>query len=196
VSPRDCYFLARAIDRAANPGPLPPLTDGGAQPNSAARALQLYGLSLEGDRASDRKATDSDYTTWLAAHVNDELVLGEFEASDNRRVLADWTSIADDDSDKVQLLAQALAAGYPAVFAVDASVPEFQVYDGTGVLSYAGGDFDHMQCVDLYRTNAQGKIEFRERNSWGLQWGIQGYAWVDQTSIGQHTSCMLIPHLL
>lgn len=196
VSPRDCYFLARAIDRAANPGPLPPLTDGGAQPNSAARALQLYGLSLEGDRASDRKATDPDYTTWLAAHVNDELVLGEFEASDNRRVLADWTSIADDDSDKVQLLAQALAAGYPAVFAVDASVPEFQVYDGTGVLSYAGGDFDHMQYVDLYRTNAQGKIEFRERNSWGLQWGIQGYAWVDQTSIGQHTSCMLIPHLL
>lgn len=196
VSPRDCYFLARAIDRAANPGPLPTLNDGGAMPNSAARALQVYGIPLEGDAASDRRATDPDYTTWLAAHVNDELKLGEFEAENARRILTDWTSIDDSDPDKVQLLVQALAAGFPAVFAVDASVAGFQSYDGSGVLSYDGQAPDHMQMVDLYRTNARGMYEFRQRNSWSTAWGDQGCAWVDQRSIAEATFSMLVPHLL
>ena len=196
VSPRGCYFLSRAIDRAANPGPLPTLSDDGAMPNSAARALQIYGIPLEGDNISDKKATDPDYTTWLAAHVNDELKLGEFEAEDNRRILTDWTSIYDGDPDKVQLLVQALAAGFPAVFAMDASVSEFQRYDGTGILSYSGQAPDHMQMVDLYRKNSAGRYEFRERNSWGESWGSKGYAWVNQNSIAQATFSMLIPHLL
>ena len=195
VSPRDCYFLARAIDRAANPGPLPPLTDGGAQPNSAARALQLWGLSLEGDRAGDRRATDPDYTAWLAAHINDELTLREFEESDNRRVLADWTSIDDGDPDNVQLLVQALAAGYPAVAAVDADTAEFQRYDGVGLLLLTGFNPDHMIGLDLYRKNAGGLYEFRLRNSWGM-WGDHGYAWVDQRSIATATFSVLVPHLL
>ena len=196
VSPRACYFLARAIDRAANPGPLPTLRDDGAMPNSAARALLLYGLPLEGDSASDRKATDPDYTTWLAAHVNDELKLGEFEAEDNRRILADWTSIDDGDPEKVQLLVQALAAGFPALAAVDASTPEFQGYDGTGnvALVLTSGNPNHMIGFDLYEKVA-GQYVFRLRNSWGM-WGRRGYAWVSQRSIEEGTYSMLVPHLL
>ena len=196
VSPRGTYFLARAVDRAATSGPLPTLTDDGAAPNSAARALQVYGLDLEGDRASDRRATDPDYTAWLAAHVNDELTVLEFEDADTRRVIADWTSIDDGDGDKASLMVQALAAGFPVVFAVDASVPEFQQYDGADVLSYGGQSPDHMQRVDLYRKNAAGLWEFREGNSWGRAWGDEGYAWVDQRSIEDATFNMLIPHLL
>ena len=196
VSPRGCYFLSRAIDRAATAGPLPTLTDNGAMPNSAARALQIYGVPLEGDNAGDRRAEDPDYTTWLAAHVNDELKLGEFEAEDARRILTDWTAIEDGDPNKVALLVQALAAGFPAVFAMDASVAEFQSYDGSGILSYDGGIPDHMQMVDLYRKNKAGRYEFRQRNSWGRSWGDGGYAWVDQLSIAEATFSMLVPHLL
>ena len=196
VSPRGCYFLSRAIDRAANAGPLPTLTDDGAMPHSAARALQIYGIPLEGDNASDRKATDPDYTTWLAAHVNDELKLGEFEAEDSRRILTDWTSIYDGDPDKVQLLVQALAAGFPAVAAVDASTAEFQSYDGTKTLALTGRNPNHMICIDFYEKNSAGLYMPRLRNSWSRSWGNQGYAWVDPRSIADGMFSVLIPHLL
>ena len=196
VSPRACYFMARAVDRAADAGPLPTLTDEGAAPNECARGLTVWGLELEGDRASDRCASDADYTTWIAAHVNDELTLAEFEAEGTRRFLADWTSIDDGDPDKVALMVQALAAGYPATGAVDASVDEFQSYDGSGVLSYDGQAPDHEQYWNAYRKNAAGLYEFHEVNSWGRAWGDQGTAWVSQQSIAEATFNVLIPRVL
>ena len=197
VSPLACYRMARMIDRAAmTDGPLPALTDSGVQPNELARGLQEYGLQLEGDNPTDKTIEDStSYAAWLSGKINSEPSLLELEKSAARE-LVDWTSIADGDPQKVSLLLQALHAGYPAMFAVDANTDDFQNYDGSGVLDYGGQNPDHMQYICGCREAADGSTEFRQVNSWGTSWGDNGMAWVSQRAIQSATFDMLIPRML
>ena len=197
IKPLGCYDLARMVDRATyTEGDLPPLTDDGVMPNELARGLQVWGLPAEGDRLDDKTATDPDYTTWLMANVNRETTLGEFMAMDRRRILTDWTSIADGDPRKADLLVSALNAGFPAIGAIDANDPEFQNFDGGGVLEYSGQSPDHMQCWAQWRVGSNGEREFLEINSWGLAWGDGGRAWVTEKTINTATFAVLIPRLL
>jgi len=198
VMPLGCYDVSREVDRAdsTSSGPLPPLTDDGVAFNELARGLQVYGLELECDRPGALTCTDAGYGDWLTANINVEQKLGEYEVMSARRVLTDWTQIQDGDPTKIAQLVAALQSGFPAIFGVDASIDAFQNYDGNGVLSYNGTNYDHAQYVCGVRVNAAGQYEFYEPNSWGTGWGAGGAAWVDQNSIANFTTNMLIPRLL
>jgi hypothetical protein len=191
-----CYNVGRMVDRAEIDGDLPPLRDDGAQPNQCARGLTEYGLELAGDRLGDKFPGDPDYPYWLAHAINAEPVLGAFESADRRRVLADWTSVGDGDPFKVTSLVTALAAGFPFVCAVDSSVPEFQEYDGTGVLDFDGQCPDHMVAFLGYRGLDSGLPDFLMQGSWGKSWGDKGRAWVKSCAILRATFSVLVPRLL
>jgi hypothetical protein len=190
-SARALYALAREIDRAAlTPAgqDLPPLTDSGCAPNQAARAIVKYGLAdvLDIDGGSLAAQPDKACT---------DLQLGEFEKCHARLFpMLTWTSVADDDPNKVNLCMQALAAGYPLVYAVDASTPDFQQYDGSGNLLLTGYGYDHMQYAVAYRTTG-GKVEFLDVNSWSGSWGDGGRGWFSADDWQTRTSNLLIPRV-
>ena len=197
IKPLGCYDVSRMVDRAANSsGELPEPKDDGVMPNELARGLQVWGLPVEGDRSDDKTATDPEYTTWLAANINRETTLGEFEKMATRRILTDWTSIADGDPQKSDLMVAAFNAGFPAIGGVDADDPNFENYDGNGTLMYDGQNPNHMQCWAFWRRAANGLREFLQINSWGKQWGDGGRAWVSEQTIDNATFSVLIPRVL
>ena len=174
-SPTAGYAIGRSIDRANYTPlgrPLPVLDDIGCQPNQLVRALAVYGCAL---------STEMDGGTLDAvpAKINDELLLGEWEACARRRRPVDWVTVGDGDADKIDQLVQALATGYPFALAIEAD-GEFQRYDGTGILDTQGGALNHMIHCHYYRTNAAHRREFLVQNSWSRQWGLGGLAWTSE----------------
>lgn len=71
-----------------------------------------------------------------------------------------------------------IESGYPVVFGIPVDSRMFNskkeseyIYDGSNLTSY-----QHALIVVGYRT-VEGKIQFRIRNSWGKNWGDNGYCW-------------------
>ena len=192
-SARAAYDLAREIDRADlnPPGSWPPLLDIGCQPNQCARAIAKFGLA-------DIVQVDGGNSTVDPAKIDVDLTLAEFEACRARLVspLKDitWTAIANGDPDKLAQVDQALAAGYPVVFGVEADAA-FDSYDGSQPLHYTGTSANHMQRAVAYRTMPDGSRQYLQINSWGKTWGMGGMAWVVADSIANYTYGMMIPRL-
>ena len=192
LSARMAYALAREIDRAGITPvghDLPPLVDSGCAPNQAARAIVKYGLADVYDVDGGSLAAQPDKACA-------DLLLGEMEACHARRFpMLTWTSVEDDAEGKAELAMQALVAGYPLVYAVDASTPDFQQYDGGGNLLLTGYGYDHMQYAVAYRTVGASLVEFLEVNSWGESWGDKGCGWISADDFQNRTSNLLIPRL-
>ena len=195
-SARAAYDLAREIDRSdLNPaGDLPPLVDVGCQPNQCVRAVSKFGLA-------DISQVDGGDSAVDPAKINIDLTLAEFEACRLRLVAPfkdiTWTAVADGDPDKLTQVDQALAAGYPVIFAMDAD-STFDSYSGfanSGLLAYQGTSANHMQRVVAYRTMPDGSRQYLQVNSWGKGWADGGVAWVWAGSILNYTYNMLIPRL-
>jgi hypothetical protein len=208
ILPRVVYCLGRAIDRT---NPDTPLQDQGAQPNSVARALGVWGCELESDDDGGRTASSPDYSSYLEAHINDEPKLGELETAGNR-TLVGFNAIGDTDPNKLVQFQQALATGHCVGIAADAGVDAFQGYDpSAGPLDFTGTDPDHWIFIEDYGTvaalRAAGRIPsswtglaptvllFLLQNSWNTGWGTAGKAWVTEAFIQQGAFNSLVANL-
>jgi hypothetical protein len=171
ASPRLIYTLGRAVDRV---GSGVPLRDVGATPNAVFRAIGLWGAALEDEVEGGRAATDPDYARWLAEHVDDEPMLGELQASDDRPVVG-CNRLYEVGSALRDAVVASLDAGYAVMAAVDAGGPLFQSHAG-GVLRPEGSVPNHWVYFTAQRLLAGERLIFM-RNSWGLGWGEGGCAW-------------------
>lgn len=179
-SPRQLAACTYSDVRAARlvPGqPVPKLTDDGADLQDDATALSGWGLApiqapTSDGRFSDVEADPQDNTfpepdpTQLQRAFQ---VTGEYSIPVN--------------ADAPRLVALCLDANVPVQvgFFCDtafenltpgqvAGVPDQNDPNGGGHAVYLYG----------YRTNAQGKLEFRLRNSWGASWCDNGDCWVSE----------------
>jgi Papain family cysteine protease len=143
-----------------------PLTDVGCQPSLAVQAIRTYGLPSEAAFPFD------------PAHTTDKLTLSELEDADKRVgvFVRQFRGITATGSDRIVQVRQALDAGMPVVLAVNGSTPEFQSYQGGGLLTaWTQGRTDHM--VELIDFSDDGLFDLL--NSWGPSWGAGGRASVD-----------------
>jgi len=81
------------------------------------------------------------------------------------------------------------SSGGPVSVCVDAS--SWQNYQG-GVLSQCGNDVDHCVQAVGYNNYGESGAYWIVRNSWGEDWGEQGYIWIeigqDLCSIGDYAT--------
>jgi hypothetical protein len=178
ADPRLLYTLARAVDRD---GPATPLRDIGTTPNALVRAIAQWGIALEDETASGRRADDPDYTLWLEEHVNDEPKLSELQAA-NTRPNTGFNAIPYEGTMKRDAICAAIADGYAVMFAVEAGSAAFQSFDGNGVLGFTGSNPDHWVYATAFRTRG-GEKQIFMRNSWGRLWTPDGCAWCSEDFI-------------
>jgi C1A family cysteine protease len=100
--------------------------------------------------------------------------------------VANYNSISGESGEYQQLSS---ASGGPVSICVDAS--SWQNYQG-GVLTSCGNNVDH--CVQLtgYYNYGSSNAYWNVRNSWGTDWGQNGYIWIaigqDLCSIGDYAT--------
>jgi len=100
--------------------------------------------------------------------------------------VANYNSISGESGEYSQLSS---ASGGPVSVCVDAS--SWQNYNG-GVLTSCGNSVDH--CVQLtgYYNYGSSNAYWNVRNSWGADWGENGYIWIqigqDLCSIGDYAT--------
>ena len=76
-----------------------------------------------------------------------------------------------------------LAAGFPSMFGVHFPEGGFQADQTTGLIPYQSTDQEFSDRSQIgHAVVAVGYDDFRQailiRNSWGVDWGIQGYGWL------------------
>lgn len=178
-SPNDAYKMARCVDRVPNlDGSLEPLTDEGAMPNQAMRAMELWGTSPIGPMASDGRYSDCDPAT-----INDEPTVRELERDSATKLIGEY-GITSTGAQRVLDIRKALAAGFAICFAVQVD-DAFEAWTGgTPITAPKGSLGGHYLYAIGYRTDANGKTILLFRNSWGtLEWGINGDGQGDEAFI-------------
>lgn len=172
VSPLAIYTLARELARAKSSEPL---EDAGSYARLAFKGARDFGLVSE-----DKWPLDME-------HVNDDLPWDVLQAGSAFKV-ASWYRIASRGIGRVHDICNAIAQGWPVVFAVDVD-QSFLDFVGKGrVPAYdpKQGVGGHMLCLVGYATDGPEKV-FRVVNSWGESWGDHGFFWADQAWIAADT---------
>jgi len=77
---------------------------------------------------------------------------------------------------------QTAVVSQPVIVAIDAGQPSFQLYDA-GIYSDPGcssalAELDHAVAVVGYSVNSSGSAYWIIKNSWGTDWGIDGYLYL------------------
>ena len=99
-------------------------------------------------------------------------------ASDN--VVSAYYRVVDTGRAKLDDFEVAVRANHPVIIGVDCGDSFFN-YKAGEVASYPSKvDGGHAIIVTGFRRYADGRRDFRIRNSWGPNWGDFGHAWIDQ----------------
>ena len=169
------YRCTRCLERATMhaSGTLPPLTDSGAYPDDAFRALTLFGVETVLEECGEAEPS-AEVTAYEEAHVNDEPTAWEFEL-DAALKLAGAFDIMSTGQQRLDDVASALVAGYAVGRSVYASDDRFQRYAG-GVMPPSPGtaNCDHWIYTTGYYVDATGHRVWRCPNSWSTAWGDAG----------------------
>ncbi|KAJ0596032.1 putative zingipain [Helianthus annuus] len=81
-----------------------------------------------------------------------------------------------------------LGVSCPVSVSIDAGSRDFQFYSGGIFTGKCGTYLDHYVVVVGYRTEA-GKNYWLVRNSWGADWGEQGYVRIERNVIEKTGIC-------
>jgi hypothetical protein len=183
-SQREGYSATRAFERANAASPddavLPPLEDGGSDPEDAFQISTEYGVvpMLEAT-TPDGRVYDID-----ESNVNDEPQFEDLEAGKRIQVNAAQHRIDPTDPMRSDLMAAALDASPPvaieAAGMVDDDFMNLQAGDVAQPAKPNNGGGGHAFAFSAYRTNAAGKREFRLENSWGSGWADNGAVWCSE----------------
>ena len=174
-----------AFDRAAdNPGKkpedMPPLRDVGSRLLTSVRVMQDYGIMEMGpDVEVDGYVYHSDCGPEDLGE--DDLDLTDVTKGRKRLIVGAYEIFGDY---KPQMM-QALEAGRSCAIAGMVDYP-FMVYSG-GVfhkIDYSQAQGGHAMEIVGYKYE-DGVRLWKLKNSWGKNWGIDGYAWVTDEFIDQ-----------
>lgn len=165
VSPLAIYTMARELARIRTSEPL---EDVGSYARLAFKGARDFGL------------VSQECWPLETEHVNDDLPWDVLQAGSAFKV-ASWYRIASRGIGRVHDVCNAIAQGWPVVFAAEVDQP-FQDFVGKKrVPAYdpklaVGG---HMLCLVGYATEGPQKV-FRGINSWGESWGDHGLFWAGE----------------
>lgn len=163
VSRQAIYTFARALDRGTKTEPL-------ADVGSMAR-LAMKGMKTWGVPTAHRWPFDP-------SKINDDLPWDVMQEA-SAYTLEAWWRIDSGGKERIEDICQALAAGYPVVFAVDVDTA-FLDHKGAkpfGALDPTKSVGGHMLYAVGYKT-VNGERLIRCVNSWGTGWGDAGFFWV------------------
>ena len=175
LAPLSLYRPTRMLERANvwSGGPLPPLTDSGADPSSAYTALQLYGCRTTVDECGEADPSNA-LTAYEEAHVNDPIVAEELIRDEKFKTSGQY-AITSTGSQRLSDVAQAVASRFAVGVSVYAADDRFQGYTG-GIMAGppAGTVPDHWVYVTKFYTDASSHRVYGLPNSWGTLWGLGG----------------------
>lgn len=179
-SPAGIYTVARCVGRRLAavkqsvfpPATLPPLTDSGAMPADAMRAISLWGVRPMGQLAPTR------FSDQLVTEVNLEPKLGAL-MDDAETLLVGEYRIDETAPDMIGQVCAAIVHGYPVgigIF-VDTTFEQWTkdrpIIGVPNMMDQNGGG--HWMVLTSYKTLPDGTRAFRGPNSWGPQWGDAGH---------------------
>jgi len=100
----------------------------------------------------------------------------KFKSADIVADISGWAYVTQNRNETAMLYS--LAANGPLSICVDAAT--WQFYGGGIISNFCGHSLDH--CVQLtgYNTSASGQDYWIVRNSWGTDWGLNGYLYVER----------------
>lgn len=182
-SPKGIYDAAREIVRARLPdGTLEPLSDDGVDPVASAPALGRSGIR-------ELVPLPGRYSDCESATINRPETQDQDLAS--ARTLPVGAHAIDPESGS---FARNVCRLLDASVCTGVGIPSRGAFEAQGDsgalagLALAGtGDrraADHWVCACGYRTNPDGSIDVKLRNSWGAGWGLAGSLWVAETWFG------------
>ena len=176
-SPCGIYKLARCQDRLAAPnGTLAPLQDSGILPTDLSVVLNKWGIEPMGPEVQDPEDPALRWSDCSQANVNTEPNFNELGTCSTTLVVGQ-SSITGTGKQLLQNIAAAIFAGFPVMCGTPCG-DNFEMYAAGPPIAAenlaspdTGG---HWVCIIGYRTDNQGNIILRYRNSWGESWGLGG----------------------
>lgn len=102
------------------------------------------------------------------------------QGNDNR--IATFYQITSNNEQRLIDIELAIRANHPVIYGTRVGV-EFESYRGENkVFDYPANQIGgHAMVLVGLRTNSLGQKEFLTKNSWGKNWGQNGYAWLSST---------------
>lgn len=175
LAPLSLYRPTRMLARAKdwNGGPLPPLTDSGANPADAYQALTSYGCQTTVEECGEMGPSDT-LTSYEEEHVNDLIVAEDLILDATFKVTGQF-AIVSSGSQRLKDVAQAVSSKFAVGVSVYAADDRFQGYTG-GIMAGppVGSIPDHWVYITRYYQDAAGDFIFGLPNSWSEAWGING----------------------
>ena len=175
LAPLSLYRPTRMLERANEwtGGPLPPLTDSGANPADAYSALQLYGCRTTMDECGEAGPSDA-LTAYEESHVNDPIAAEELIKDSSFKTLGQFV-ITSTGQQRLDDVAAAISSKYAVGVAVYAADDRFQSYT-TGIMAGPpdGSEPDHWVYATKFYPDASGHRVYGLPNSWSEAWGLKG----------------------
>jgi hypothetical protein len=164
------YALGRRLEHPTQDWGGVELVDEGSMPRLVCKALQKWGLPPR--------------TTWTGDDkLNSDPDLYAFLSAVKYRV-ANYSAIYEQPGmRRSNTVAEVLAQGHPVCFSLVVSAEIDQWWGEPLSKTMPARNYtlpvrgSHYVCLVGYRIIG-GEMEFLMRNSWGTQWGDEGYAWV------------------